>query len=176
MKTHRRDPNPDSEPYMRYGHAVVTHDHHIYLWGGRNDSQGSCNKMWRFDGRTHSWSLIETTGDEPSGRDGHSMTVWKDKIVIFAGMLDKYSYIIEKLGILRLFLGYDSDSECYSNETHFFDITTSKWTKVIPTQGMPARWRDFHTAAEIDDKLYIFGGRADIFGHLQSNQDYYCNQ
>lgn len=132
--------------------------------------------MWRFDGRTHSWSLIETTGDEPSGRVGHSMTVWKDKIVIFAGMLDKYSYIIEKLGILRLFLGYDSDSECYSNETHFFDITTSKWTKVIPTQGMPARWRDFHTAAEIDDKLYIFGGRADIFGHLQSNQDYYCNQ
>ena len=41
--------------------------------------------MWRFSGYDHSWKLIETTGDEPSGRDGHSMTRWKDKIVIFAG-------------------------------------------------------------------------------------------
>jgi len=152
VKTQKKD----DEPYMRYGHAVVTHSHHIYLWGGRNDTQGSCNKMWRFDGRSHSWKLIETSGDEPSGRDGHSMTVWKNKIVIFAG--------------------YDSDSECYSNETHYFDIATAQWSKIIPTQGIPARWRDFHTAAEIDDRLYIFGGRADIFGHLQSNQDYYCNQ
>ena len=111
VKTHRRDANPDSEPYMRYGHAVVTHDHHIYLWGGRNDSQGSCNKMWRFDGRTHSWSLIETTGDEPSGRDGHSMTVWRDKIVIFAGKLDKFSNGIN-------LMAQWADLEALDNENH----------------------------------------------------------
>ena len=74
-----------------------------------------------------------------------------------------------------IFLGYDSDIESYSNETHFFDIPTSTWTRVICT-GTPARWRDFHTAAEIDSKLYIFGGRADIFGQVQSNQDFYCNK
>lgn len=146
---------PTEQPYMRYGHAVVSYHNYIYLWGGRNDVQGSCNKMWRFSGHDHSWKLIQTAGDEPSGRDGHSMTRWKDKIVIFAG--------------------YDSDIESYSNETHFFDIPTSTWTRVICT-GTPARWRDFHTAAEIDSKLYIFGGRADIFGQVQSNQDFYCNK
>ena len=73
----------------RYGHAVVSYHNYIYLWGGRNDVQGSCNKMWRFSGHDHSWKLIQTAGDEPSGRDGHSMTRWKDKIVIFAGKISR---------------------------------------------------------------------------------------
>ena len=46
----------------------------IYLWGGRNDQYGPDDKMWRFCGRTHKWSLIQVDGDQPSGRDGHSMT------------------------------------------------------------------------------------------------------
>ena len=75
--------------FPRYGHAVVSYHNYIYLWGGRNDVQGSCNKMWRFSGHDHSWKLIQTVGDEPSGRDGHSMTRWKDKIVIFAGKIFK---------------------------------------------------------------------------------------
>ena len=67
--------------------------------------------MWRFDGRTHSWSLIETTGDEPSGRDGHSMTVWRDKIVIFAGKLDKFSNGIN-------LMAQWADLEALDNENH----------------------------------------------------------
>jgi len=139
---------------MRYGHAVVSFSDCIYLWGGRNDRCGSDDKMWRFCGRTHTWRHILCSGDQPSGRDGHSMTRWRNKIIVFAG--------------------FDSEVECYSNETHVFDIDTAFWTKTI-TAGTPARWRDFHTAAEIGDKLYVFGGRADIFGHMQSSNDFYCN-
>ena len=80
---------------------------------------------------------------------------WKNKIIVFAG--------------------YDAEVECYSNETHIFDMETKYWTKAI-TFGQAARWRDFHTAAEIDDKLYIFGGRADIFGQMQSSNDFYDNK
>ena len=58
----------------RYGHAVVSFEDSIYLWGGRNDQYGPDDKMWRFCGRTHKWSLIQVDGDQPSGRDGHSMT------------------------------------------------------------------------------------------------------
>ena len=54
-------------------------------------------------------------------------------------------------------------------------METKYWTKAI-TFGQAARWRDFHTAAEIDDKLYIFGGRADIFGQMQSSNDFYDNK
>ena len=125
--------------------------------------------MWRFEGSRSVWELVKTTGDEPSGRDGHSMTIWRNKIVIFAG-----KYFIFG-GKSSFYSGFDSEIECYSNETHFFDIPTSTWTRVI-TNGIAARWRDFHTAAEVGDKLYVFGGRADIFGQLQSNQDYYCNK
>ena len=81
----------------------------IYLWGGRNDQYGPDEKMWRFCGSTHKWSLIQVDGDQPSGRDGHSMTQWRNKIIIFAG--------------------YDAEVECYSNETHIFDIDTKVWTK-----------------------------------------------
>ena len=133
---------------------MVSFEDCIYLWGGRNDRFGSDDVMWRFCGRTHSWQRIECFGDQPSGRDGHSMSNWKNKIIVFAG--------------------FDSEVECYSNETHVFDINTRIWTKTI-TSGAPARWRDFHTAAEINNKLYIFGGRSDIFGQMQSSNDFYCN-
>ena len=37
--------------------------------------------------KDQTWTCIAATGDLPSGRDGHSMTLWGDKIVIFAGKL-----------------------------------------------------------------------------------------
>lgn len=36
-------------PYMRYGHTAVLVDDTIYLWGGRNDTEGACNVLYAFD-------------------------------------------------------------------------------------------------------------------------------
>ena len=36
-------------PYMRYGHTAVLLDDTIYLWGGRNDTEGACNVLYAFD-------------------------------------------------------------------------------------------------------------------------------
>lgn len=36
-------------PYMRYGHTAVLLDDIIYLWGGRNDTEGACNVLYAFD-------------------------------------------------------------------------------------------------------------------------------
>lgn len=36
-------------PYMRYGHTAVLLDDVIYLWGGRNDTEGACNVLYAFD-------------------------------------------------------------------------------------------------------------------------------
>lgn len=36
-------------PYMRYGHTAVLLDDVVYLWGGRNDTEGACNVLYAFD-------------------------------------------------------------------------------------------------------------------------------
>ena len=36
-------------PYMRYGHTAVLLDDSIYLWGGRNDTEGACDVLYAFD-------------------------------------------------------------------------------------------------------------------------------
>ena len=36
-------------PYQRYGHTVVEYCGKAYLWGGRNDDFGACNRMHVFD-------------------------------------------------------------------------------------------------------------------------------
>ncbi len=40
---------PREVPYMRYGHTAVLLDDIIYLWGGRNDTEGACNVLYAFD-------------------------------------------------------------------------------------------------------------------------------
>jgi len=42
--------------------------------------------------------------------------------------------------------------------------------------GKPARWRDFHSACGIGDKMYIFGGRSDQNGPQHTNQEVYCSK
>lgn len=36
-------------PYMRYGHSAVLIDDTVYIWGGRNDTEGACNVLYAFD-------------------------------------------------------------------------------------------------------------------------------
>lgn len=36
-------------PYMRYGHSTVLIDDTVFLWGGRNDTEGACNVLYAFD-------------------------------------------------------------------------------------------------------------------------------
>lgn len=36
-------------PYMRYGHSTVLIDDTVFLWGGRNDTEGACNVLFAFD-------------------------------------------------------------------------------------------------------------------------------
>jgi len=40
--------------------------------------------------------------------------------------------------------------------------------------GKPARWRDFHSATGISNKMYIFGGRSDRAGPYHTNSELYC--
>ncbi|KAI3363048.1 hypothetical protein L3Q82_011708 [Scortum barcoo] len=142
-------------PYMRYGHTAVLLDDIIYLWGGRNDTEGACNVLYAFDINTHRWFTPKISGTVPGARDGHSACV-----------LGKAMYI---------FGGYEQLADCFSNDIHKLDTTTMVWS-LINARGTPARWRDFHSATIIGTKMFVFGGRADRFGPFHSNNEIYCNK
>ncbi|XP_053456990.1 kelch domain-containing protein 3 isoform X2 [Nycticebus coucang] len=142
-------------PYMRYGHSTVLIDDTVFLWGGRNDTEGACNVLYAFDVNTHKWSTPRVSGTIPGARDGHSACV-----------LGKIMYI---------FGGYEQLADCFSNDIHKLDTSTMTWT-LICTKGNPARWRDFHSATMLGSHMYVFGGRADRFGPFHSNNEIYCNR
>ncbi|XP_067148769.1 kelch domain-containing protein 3 [Apteryx mantelli] len=142
-------------PYMRYGHSAVLIDDTIYIWGGRNDTEGACNVLYAFDVNTHKWFTPKVSGMVPGARDGHSACVLAKSMFIFGG--------------------YEQLADCFSNDIHKLDTTNMMWT-LISAKGTPARWRDFHSATIIGTKMYVFGGRADRFGPFHSNNEIYCNR
>lgn len=48
-KPSRNERGYQSTPHSRYGHTVVVHQRKFYLWGGRNDHNGACNRLFSFD-------------------------------------------------------------------------------------------------------------------------------
>ncbi|XP_038654794.1 ribosomal RNA processing protein 36 homolog [Scyliorhinus canicula] len=80
----RRDHSPQV-PYMRYGHTAVLLDDTIYVWGGRNDTEGACNVLYAFDVNTHNWSTPKVHGSIPGARDGHSACALGKCLFIFGG-------------------------------------------------------------------------------------------
>ncbi|XP_047714648.1 kelch domain-containing protein 3 isoform X3 [Prionailurus viverrinus] len=72
-------------PYMRYGHSTVLIDDMVFLWGGRNDTEGACNVLYAFDVNTHKWSTPRVSGTVPGARDGHSACVLGKTMYIFGG-------------------------------------------------------------------------------------------
>ncbi|XP_070571054.1 kelch domain-containing protein 3-like isoform X2 [Ptychodera flava] len=147
----------DCIPYMRYGHTAVAVDDVIYVWGGRNDSVGACNRLFCFNTSKNVWFCPEVRGDIPPARDGHSACVLDKNIFIFGG--------------------YEDQMECFSNTVHKLDTTTMTWTLLRVSRGRPAYWRDFHTAIPVDQYLLVvFGGRSDHQGPWHTNSELYCNK
>lgn len=142
-------------PYQRYGHTAVAYKGCAYIWGGRNDKDGACAVLFCFDTDTRTWSRIAVAGDVPGARDGHSSCVVGDKMYIFGG--------------------YEEEIDRFSNDIHYLDFTTWRWSGMINVKGKPAMWRDFHTASTIGHHIYIFGGRSDVGGNQFTNREIYEN-
>ncbi|CAI5453235.1 unnamed protein product [Caenorhabditis angaria] len=132
-------------PYQRYGHTVVGHNGKAYLWGGRNDDYGASNLMHEFDPVTLRWRKMEIVGFIPPARDGHTAVMVNNKMFVFGG--------------------FEEELQRFSQETYVFDFDTNRWAEFM-TINTPPIWRDFHTAAAIDNKMYIFGGRSDQSGQV----------
>lgn len=149
------DPEYDNIPYQRYGHSAVAFEDRAYIWGGRNDSDGACNTLFQYDTDRKKWSVIATKGTRPGARDGHSACV-----------IDKKMYI---------YGGYEEEQDRFSDDVHTYSFETNMW-EFVHTKGVPAQWRDFHTAIGIGTVMYVFGGRSDIGGAMFTNNEMYCSK
>ncbi|XP_063426768.1 kelch domain-containing protein 3-like [Mytilus trossulus] len=148
--------NLTSIPYQRYGHTAVAYNENAYIWGGRNDKDGACNILYGFNSNTHVWFRPDVCGSIPNARDGHSACVINHKMYVFGG--------------------YEEETDRFSNEIYALDFSTFSWSLIVPSNGEPARWRDFHTATGIGHLMYIFGGRSDHGGNVYTNNEIYCNK
>ncbi|XP_045768995.1 kelch domain-containing protein 3 [Maniola jurtina] len=139
-------------PYQRYGHSAVAYGHKVYMWGGRNNVV-ACDKLSCFDTEKLKWSTPPVTGMVPYAKDGHSACIIKNKMYIFGG----FEYIFDQ----------------YTQDVHCLDLDTMQWT-YINTHGTPPCHRDFHTAVAYNDRMYIYGGRGDVNGPYNSDDEIYC--
>lgn len=139
-------------PYMRYGHTAVSWNNNAYIWGGRNDKNGACNGLFCFNTELLEWLRVRTSGDKPSGRDGHSACVISSRMYIFGG--------------------FEERIDRYTDEVYALNFSTFTWMYVKCSGRIPI-WRDFHSASAIGNKMYIYGGRSDNGGNQFTGSETY---
>lgn len=140
-------------PFQRYGHSAVAYGDKVYIWGGRND-ETVCDILFCFDTKTLKWSKPEVSGCLPLARDGHSACVYGHKMYIFGG--------------------FEETIDQFSSDVHCLNLLTMQW-EYIQTYGEPPAYRDFHTATVLSDRMYIFGGRGDLYSPYHSQEEVYCS-
>eukprot|EP00794_Sanderia_malayensis_P013893 gene13893-15341_t len=76
-------------PSRRYGHAMVAHDRHLYVFGGAADNTLPNDLYW-YDLETQTWDVVQPSSDSqlPSGRLFHDADVIGNKMYIFGGTVD----------------------------------------------------------------------------------------
>lgn len=134
-------------PSPRIGHTFTKiNDNEIALFGG---VENTCviryelipkylNDIYilHINEDCYRWERInESNFEEPCPRESHSTVLYKNKLIIYGGMN----------GLNRL------------NDVWMFDLNTLKWIKLITT-GTIALARSMHSAALVDNEMFIFGG------------------
>jgi N-acetylneuraminic acid mutarotase len=92
-------------------------------------------------------------GNQPGARDGHTACILDDNLYIFGG----FEEVIDQ----------------FSCDVHCLNLKTMHWS-YVQTFGETPSYRDFHSATIINNRMYIFGGRGDIFGPYHSQEEIYC--
>jgi len=74
-------------PSRRYGHTMVAHDTHLYVFGGAADNTLPNDLYW-YDLEAETWDVIPTNGELPSGRLFHHADVIDNRMYVFGGTVD----------------------------------------------------------------------------------------
>ncbi|OLY78480.1 Tip elongation aberrant protein 1 [Smittium mucronatum] len=145
----------------RKGHSAVSISSSLYIFGGTVDGY-YLQDLTAFDVRVAatdgpSWNFIETFGDVPSPRAGHSCNALHGKIYIYGGM----------------------NGEVCFNDLWVYTISEKRWSQVVLRGATPPP-RYGHASSIVDDCIFIMGGRTmegqaitDFFAYKIHTQRWY---
>eukprot|EP01080_Neovahlkampfia_damariscottae_P001226 gene1226-11316_t len=122
----------------RFAHTSIEYNGTMFIFGGKNDFVGRYNSILSYEIDKKYWKKIPNLGDIPSGRAGHSMSLFEDKFYIFGGF----------------------DGENDLNDLYCFDLKSNRWTLIDFGLNMPQN-SSFHSMIcfkEKNSKLLLFGG------------------
>lgn len=119
------------------GHVLVSWGTKVLLIGGRTEPASDKVSVWAFDSETECWTLLETKGDIPVARCGHTVVRGSSALILFGG---------EDARRRKL------------NDLHMLKLTSLTWLP-LRCKGQAPSPRSNHVATLYDDKLLlVFGG------------------
>ncbi|GAA6059796.1 hypothetical protein JCM10212_003691 [Sporobolomyces blumeae] len=72
-------------PVPREGHAATLVDDVMYVFGGRGVDGKDLEDLAAFKIGTQRWFMFQNMGPAPSGRSGHAMATWQNKVLVLGG-------------------------------------------------------------------------------------------
>lgn len=72
-------------PTKRKSHTLTHSNGRLYLFGGAGEGGEKLNDVYKLDIATHAWSALSTTGEQPTGREGHTAVVLAERLYVFGG-------------------------------------------------------------------------------------------
>ena len=143
-----------STPTSRQGATMIHHldsganINKLYLFAGMNIVRLS--DLWECNISTvnklekkYIWKKVETKGEKPLPRNGHSMVYYRNNLIMYGG-------IIEEKGGIRV----QEDLLCY-------DINEQKFSVEVCMNKYGVTWRNFHIAEILGQYMFIYGGGDD---------------
>lgn len=127
------------EPQPRCGHAAVTVDNKLHLWGGYAGSNKKSQQLVKtvevFDISTEMWEQVRTHGTPPPGLSNAAYTVVGTYLYSFGG----------------------TDGSRH-NTLHKLDLYTLKWEAISHTSRSPHEMVGSGMVSYGDNQLVLFAG------------------
>lgn len=147
-------------PQGTSGAVAVVHGDHLFIFGGFRGN-GNTNRLYRLDLVSMTWELVAPSGPQPTPCDKMVGWCYKEKLYFFGGF-----GIIPPYGVPRqsdFHFVMDAQAAWYSrrgwsNQFVEYDVAANTWNWPSYKGKSPVP-RAAHAAAQINDEVYIFGGR-----------------
>ncbi|OJA16234.1 hypothetical protein AZE42_00038 [Rhizopogon vesiculosus] len=130
-------PVGSARPAHRTGHACVTYQDRIIVFGG-TDGQYHYNDTWSYDTNSRIWTELQCIGFIPSPREGHAAAVVDDVIYIFGGR-----------GVDGKDLG----------DLAAFKMSNQRWY-MFQNMGPAPSGRSGHAMASMGGRVFVLGGES----------------
>lgn len=123
-------------PYLK-NHASISYGENIVFFGGFDGYQ-NVKSVYLYNIISKSWKIVQTYGEEPKARNGHSATLVDHNLYIIGGWLGS---------------GGSASDEIYE-----FNLLTFTWKKIILEDYQSIGACNMHTADYYKNKIIVFRG------------------